>query len=204
MPTGESPVNYLVNLFEPDAKRCARQMNSLRNHPVGNMIATQDRSEETIVILTEERIDRTLEIIKEINEALDEERQLKADWRKATSKLKQDDRVVAEAWFTQLRTETKLDELALRIQDLKREHNNVLADSRSKMREAKRVLQAQAAAAMVISHLLQLVLFCLKSNFLPCRYNHFPETSFNIKLSLSTSTKMWKLQMQLKARNLAT
>ena len=112
---GETPVNYLVDLFEPDTKRLAKQMDNLRRVPIGNMIDVQNKTEESIAILAEEKIELTRDVIQEINDALEEERILKADWRKATTKLKQEDRVLAEAWFTQTRKDLKLDDLSLRL-----------------------------------------------------------------------------------------
>ena len=52
---GEAPVNYLVDLFKPDTKRLAMQMDNLRRVSIGNKLDVQNKTEETIAILAKKK-----------------------------------------------------------------------------------------------------------------------------------------------------
>ena len=141
-------VDYLADLFEMDIQRLARIMTNLGDIPIEPKVEVEGVTTESIANQAEAAIETTNNVIEEIKETMEEERALRDDWRKAVSKLRIDDKAQAEGWWTQQRTAANWDELIITLQDRKRSHNAVLVDSKSKLREAKRLIQAAATLVL--------------------------------------------------------
>ena len=130
------PLNCLIDMFQQDADRLASQMEELSNIRVEPHLDTQGLDPQSILDLADILIGSTEKVKFEITEALDTERSIRSEWKKATARLKMEEKARAEAWWSALRTNLEWDQRALTLGNLLRRHNTVQVDANIKYRQA--------------------------------------------------------------------